>query len=146
MADPVRIEQVLGNLVVNAAKFTPEGGAIEVESAREGGQAVVRVRDNGNGIRADMLASVFDLFVQDEGSLARTQGGLGIGLTLAKRLVELHGGSVCAESAGIGQGSCFEVRLPLVGLEARTDGSAAHRGAAAPAQARAGGGGWRRHP
>ena len=124
MVDPVRIEQVLGNLVVNAAKFTPEGGAIEVESAREGGQAAVRVRDNGSGIRADMLACVFDLFVQDEGSLARTQGGLGIGLTLAKRLVELHGGSVCADSAGVGQGSCFEVRLPLVALEARADGSA----------------------
>jgi signal transduction histidine kinase len=124
-ADPVRIEQVLGNLVGNAAKFTPDGGEIEIESAREGSQAVVRVRDNGNGIRRDLLASVFDLFVQDEGSLARTQGGLGIGLTLVRRLVELHGGSVRAESEGVGRGSTFEIRLPLVALEARPDGSAA---------------------
>lgn len=131
MADPVRIEQVLGNLVVNAAKFTPEGGLIEVESAREGGYAVVRVRDNGSGIRAEMLDSVFDLFVQDDGCLARTQGGLGIGLTLVKRLVELHGGSVRARSEGVGQGSTFEIRLPLVATpEARGDGSAG--GAARP--------------
>jgi two-component system, sensor histidine kinase len=124
LADPVRIEQVLGNLLVNAAKFTPDGGAIEIESAREGGHAVVRVRDNGSGIRADMLASVFDLFVQDETSLARTHGGLGIGLTLAKRLVELHGGSLRAESRGVGQGSCFEVRLPLGAAAARPAGPA----------------------
>ena len=122
MADPVRIEQVLGNLLVNAAKFTPEGGAIEIESAREGRQAVVRVRDNGNGIRRDMLASVFDLFTQGDGSLARSQGGLGIGLTLARRLVELHGGSIRAESEGPGRGSTFEVRLPLAGVAARPEG------------------------
>ena len=132
MADPVRIEQVLGNLIANAAKFTPEGGLIEVESAREGGHAVVRVRDNGSGIRADMLASIFELFVQDEGSLARTQGGLGIGLTLVKRLVELHGGSVSARSEGLGRGSAFEIRLPLVSLEAQPAGSMG--GAAAPRQ------------
>jgi signal transduction histidine kinase/CheY-like chemotaxis protein len=123
IADPVRIEQVLGNLIVNAAKFTPDGGAIDIASASEGSSALVRVCDNGSGIRADILGSVFELFVQDDSSLERTHGGLGIGLTLVKRLVELHGGSVCALSEGAGKGSCFEIRIPLAVPEARGSGT-----------------------
>jgi CheY-like chemotaxis protein len=112
-ADPVRIEQAVGNLIVNAAKFTPAGGVITVEVLREGGAGVVRVSDTGVGIRADMLDTIFDLFAQSDVTLARTEGGLGIGLTLVKRLVELHGGTVTASSAGPGKGACFEARLPL---------------------------------
>ena len=114
LADPVRIEQVLGNLIVNAAKFTGAGGTISVEATREGAFGLVAVTDSGRGIAPEALVSVFDLFVQEDSSLARTQGGLGIGLTLVKRLVELHGGTVRASSPGIGKGSRFEVRLPLV--------------------------------
>src|SRR5262249_5429649 len=111
-ADPVRLAQVLGNLLNNAAKYTPEGGRIRLTAGREGGQAVVRVRDTGVGTPADMLAHVFDLFAQVDRRLDRAQGGLGIGLTLVKQLVELHGGSVEAHSAGPNQGSEFVVRLP----------------------------------
>jgi len=114
-ADPVRLEQAICNLVVNAAKFTPEEGTIDVEVSSEGGVAVISVADNGLGIQPDMLESIFDLFTQDSVSLARTKGGLGIGLTLVKRLVELHGGTVRAFSEGVGTGSRFEVRLPLDG-------------------------------
>jgi signal transduction histidine kinase len=116
-ADPVRLEQVIGNLLVNAAKFTPEGGAIEVAVRAGEGHAVVSVTDNGVGIRAGMLDSIFGLFMQEPVTLARTQGGLGIGLTLVKRLVELHGGSVRARSDGLGCGARFEVRLPLAETE-----------------------------
>jgi CheY-like chemotaxis protein/nitrogen-specific signal transduction histidine kinase len=112
-ADPVRLEQVIGNLIVNAAKFTPDGGTIEVEASAEGGEARVCVSDNGVGIKPEMIESIFDLFTQGAVSSARTDGGLGIGLTLVKRLVELHGGSVRATSGGLGCGSRFEVRLPL---------------------------------
>ena len=112
--DPVRIEQAIGNLIVNAAKFTPAGGAITVETRVEAGQGVVIVSDNGVGIRPDMLESIFDLFTQSEVSIDRTKGGLGIGLTLVKRLVGLHGGTVKAMSEGLGKGARFEARLPLV--------------------------------
>jgi signal transduction histidine kinase len=112
--DPVRLEQVFGNLIVNAAKFTPGGGTISVETRREGAFGVVAVSDTGKGIRADMLDAVFDLFVQEQSTLARSEGGLGIGLTLVKRLVEMHGGTVGVQSAGPGKGSRFEARFPLV--------------------------------
>jgi signal transduction histidine kinase/CheY-like chemotaxis protein len=112
-ADPVRLEQVIGNLVVTAAKFTPDGGAIEVSARREQDEAVVEVMDNGVGINPEMLEPIFGLFTQEAVTLARTQGGLGIGLTLVRRLVELHGGKVRAYSEGAGSGSRFEVRLPL---------------------------------
>jgi PAS domain S-box-containing protein len=112
-ADPVRLEQVLTNLLNNAAKFTPAGGRIAVEVAAEPGEAVLRVRDDGQGIAADLLPSIFDLFVQADRSLDRTHGGLGIGLTLVRNLVRFHGGSVSARSDGPGRGSEFEVRLPL---------------------------------
>lgn len=118
-ADPVRLEQVVCNLVLNAVKFTPDGGHIEVEVAREDGSALVAVTDDGPGIRPGMLESIFDLFAQESVTLARTKGGLGIGLTLARRLVELHGGSIRAFSDGLGHGSRFEVRLPVDAAESK---------------------------
>src|SRR5207248_2085596 len=108
------LAQVLANLLNNAAKYTEEGGRIWLTVAREEAEAVFRVRDTGMGIAPPMLASVFDLFTQVDRSLDRSQGGLGIGLTLVRRLVELHGGSVAAHSAGPGQGSEFVVRLPAL--------------------------------
>jgi signal transduction histidine kinase/DNA-binding response OmpR family regulator len=115
--DATRLAQVLANLLNNAAKFTPEGGSIQLTLAREGSEAVFRVRDTGIGIPPDILANVFDLFIQGDRSLDRSQGGLGIGLTLVRRLVEMHGGSVQAHSAGANQGSEFTVRLPLAADE-----------------------------
>ena len=114
-ADPVRLAQVVGNLLDNAAKYTPPGGPDLAErSSGEGGEVVLRVRDTGIGIAPELLPRVFDLFVQVDRSLARSQGGLGIGLTLVKRLVEMHGGSVEAHSDGPGKGSEFIVRLPAL--------------------------------
>jgi CheY-like chemotaxis protein len=109
----MRLEQAICNLLVNAAKFTPEGGTIDVQLSSERGFAVISVADNGLGIQPDMLESIFDLFTQDSVTLARTKGGLGIGLTLVKRLVELHGGTIRAFSEGLGTGARFEIRLPL---------------------------------
>src|SRR5262249_60296692 len=113
-ADATRLAQVVANLLNDAAKYTEERGRIWLTVGRDGGEAVVRVRDNGVGIPAEMLAQVFDLFTQVTHSLDRSQGGLGIGLTLAKSLVEMHGGSVRAHSDGPGTGSEFVVRLPLL--------------------------------
>ena len=113
-ADPTRLAQVITNLVNNAAKYTHAGGRIGVACEHHGGQAVVIVRDNGSGIPREMLSRIFDLFAQAEPSTARTHGGLGIGLTLVKNLVEMHGGTVVARSRGRGSGSEFEVRLPAV--------------------------------
>ncbi|HYN23353.1 MAG TPA: hybrid sensor histidine kinase/response regulator [Thermoanaerobaculia bacterium] len=111
-ADPTRLEQVVANLLNNAAKYTMPGGQIQIKAGLDGNEAVVRVRDNGIGVPPDVLDRVFEPFVQSEGSLARSEGGLGIGLTLAKSLVEMHGGSIEAHSPGLGQGSEFVVRLP----------------------------------
>ena len=111
--DPVRIAQALGNLLHNAAKFTPPGGHIRVEAGRAGEQLEIAVIDDGVGISAETLPLVFDLFTQDERSLERSQGGLGIGLSLVRGMVEMHGGSVRAESAGLQHGSRFTIRLPL---------------------------------
>ena len=113
-ADQARLAQVLSNLLNNAAKYTPPGGTIWISASRHGGDAVISVRDTGVGIPPDMLSRVFDLFQQVDRSIDRSQGGLGIGLTLARRLVEMHGGSIEATSAGPGQGSEFVVRLPIV--------------------------------
>ena len=110
--DLTRLVQVVGNLLNNAAKYTNEGGHIWLEAAAEDGEAVLRVRDDGMGLSADLLPHVFDLFTQADRSLDRSQGGLGIGLTLVRQLVELHGGRVEARSDGPGQGSEFIVRLP----------------------------------
>ena len=111
-ADPTRIEQILGNLLGNAVKFTPDDAVITLSVGREGAEAVLRVADTGIGMSRDLAARAFDPFVQGERPLDRSQGGLGIGLTLVKRLAELHGGSVSAESDGPGRGSVFTVRLP----------------------------------
>ncbi len=112
--DGTRLTQVVLNLLTNAAKYTPQGGKIRLAVERAGETAVVRVSDNGNGIPAEMLPKVFELFVQVERSLDRSEGGLGIGLTLVRRLVEKHGGTVEARSGGPGLGSEFIIRLPLL--------------------------------
>src|SRR5215207_3660145 len=113
-ADPMRLSQILSNLLTNAAKYTPPGGRIEVAAHREGSDACICVRDNGEGINPAKLPYVFDMFMQVDESLERSQGGLGIGLTLVRRLTEMHGGSVSAKSEGIGKGSEFVVRLPIL--------------------------------
>jgi signal transduction histidine kinase/ActR/RegA family two-component response regulator len=113
-ADPTRLEQVFANLLNNATKYTERGGSIEVIEEEDNGAVRVRVRDTGFGIPVTMLPHVFDLFTQADRTLDRAQGGLGIGLTLVKTLVELHGGTVAAHSDGPGQGSEFVVRLPIV--------------------------------
>jgi PAS domain S-box-containing protein len=112
-ADVTRLVQVLSNLINNAAKYTPSGGDVRVVAWREEGHALVAVADSGVGIPAEALGSVFEMFTQVRSNLDRAQGGLGIGLSLVRRLVELHGGRVSAASAGCGKGSTFTVRLPL---------------------------------
>ena len=119
-ADPVRLAQVFANLLNNAAKYTSNGGQITVRAEQRGSHVVVSVRDNGAGIRADVLAHVFEPFVQGERSYSRSKGGLGIGLTLARSIVVLHGGTIEARSPGLGQGSEFLVRLPLLSRVAET--------------------------
>jgi PAS domain S-box-containing protein len=120
-ADAVRLEQVILNLVTNAVKYTPAGRAIHVSVFEEGDEAVMAVRDEGAGIAPDVLPRIFDLFVQGETTLARTEGGLGIGLTLVRTLVQLHGGRVEVASDGPGRGSAFTVRLPRIDLESAGD-------------------------
>lgn len=117
-ADPIRIEQVIANLVGNAMRYTPAGQPIEVAVASDGGNAVLTVRDHGEGIPAPLLDRVFDLFVQGERSLDRRGGGLGVGLTLVQRLVRLHDGSVTASSSD--EGSVFVVKLPTLAGGAAT--------------------------
>jgi CheY-like chemotaxis protein len=126
-ADPVRLAQVFGNLLNNAAKYTPKGGQITLRAERHSGNVVVSVRDNGAGISAEVLPNIFDPFVQGERSYSRSQGGLGIGLTLARSIVVLHGGTIEARSAGLGQGSDFIVCLPLVQSDVATGGVAPTR-------------------
>ncbi len=113
VADPVRLAQVLANLLINAAKYTDAGGRIDLAATRERDEVVITIRDNGIGISADMMPRVFTLFAQASPALERSEGGLGIGLALVRGLVELHGGTVSAHSGGVGQGSQFVVRLPL---------------------------------
>jgi len=112
--DPVRLAQVVGNLLNNACKFTDRGGRIWLTVEDEGGLAVVRVRDTGIGLAAEQLGRVFELFAQVDNSLERARDGLGLGLTLVKKLVEMHNGTVEAHSEGLGRGSEFVVRLPLL--------------------------------
>jgi len=121
-ADSMRLEQIVMNLLTNAVKYTPRGGSINVTAGRDGDTALIVVEDTGVGMTADLTERVFELFVQGERSPARSEGGLGIGLTLVKRLVEMHGGSVNAMSAGPGRGSRFTVRLPVAATpQPRTD-------------------------
>ena len=112
-ADPTRLEQVFTNLLTNAAKYTELGGQIWLNTQRVDDEAEIRVRDNGMGIDPRLLPRIFDLFTQADDSLDRTQGGLGIGLTLTRTLVEMHGGTIVALSEGRGKGSEFVVRFPL---------------------------------
>jgi PAS domain S-box-containing protein len=112
--DPVRLTQIFGNLLNNSCKYTPPGGKVSVTARQEGSEVVVTVADTGAGIPPDKLSSIFEMFTQIDGSLERSQGGLGIGLTLAKRLVQMHEGSIEAHSAGEGRGSEFVVRLPVM--------------------------------
>ena len=114
MGDFARLSQVVANLLNNACKYTPEGGRIRLTASAERGVATISVEDNGSGIERDLLPRVFELFVQGDRGLDRSQGGLGIGLTLVKRLVELHQGEVAADSAGPGKGASFRVTLPCI--------------------------------
>jgi two-component system CheB/CheR fusion protein len=111
--DVTRLSQVFTNLLNNAAKYSERARTIHVSAQQEGATVVVRVRDEGIGIAPDEIPHVFDLFMQADRTLERSQGGLGVGLSLVKRLVEQHGGTVDAFSEGIGNGSAFTVRLPL---------------------------------
>jgi CheY-like chemotaxis protein/two-component sensor histidine kinase len=111
--DALRLSQVFANLLNNSAKYTEPGGHISLSAWREDRQAVVQVQDNGMGLSPDMLEEVFQPFVQADRSASRAQGGLGIGLSIVRSLVELHGGRVRAHSGGLGRGSIFEVRLPV---------------------------------
>jgi signal transduction histidine kinase len=110
--DPARLHQIVLNLLTNAAKYTEPKGRIAVSGERHGDQIVLRVADTGIGIAPDVLPQVFDLFIQERHAVDHSQGGLGLGLTIVRRLVELHGGSVTAASDGVGRGSEFTVRLP----------------------------------
>jgi CheY-like chemotaxis protein/nitrogen-specific signal transduction histidine kinase len=112
-ADSTRLVQCVVNILTNAAKYTQPHGVIRVETAEEAAEAVLTIADNGPGISSDLLPHIFDLFVQSERTLDRSQGGLGIGLSLVKRLIEMHGGRISARSPGPGEGSIFEIRLPL---------------------------------
>jgi signal transduction histidine kinase/CheY-like chemotaxis protein len=113
-ADATRMDQIVSNLVTNAIKYTPPGGLIRIATRREGNWAVLTVTDTGIGLEPELLPQVFDLFVQGQRALDRSQGGLGIGLTLVRRLAELHGGTAEADSAGTGKGAVFTVRMPAI--------------------------------
>jgi CheY-like chemotaxis protein/two-component sensor histidine kinase len=129
--DPLRLAQVISNLLTNAAKYTEPGGVITVRAERAGGDVAVRVRDTGIGISADMLPRIFDLFVQERQSVDRSQGGLGLGLTIVRSLVAMHRGSVSVHSDGPGQGSEFTIRLPV----ALADDASVRERAASPESA-----------
>lgn len=129
--DPARLTQVIANLLHNASKYSPEGTAIDLRSESLEGEAIVTVRDHGIGIDEELLPRIFDLFSQGKRGLDRAQGGLGVGLTLARRLTEMHGGRIEARSFGRDQGSEFRVRLPCIAL-VRRDSDAASPAAPAP--------------
>ena len=112
--DPTRLAQVFSNVLINSAKYTPANGSISLGALREGDQVAVRVKDTGIGIAEEHLGRIFKMFGQVESALNRAQGGQGIGLALARGLVELHGGTIHARSEGLGKGSEFEIRLPAV--------------------------------
>ncbi len=132
--DSIRLAQVIGNLLTNAAKYTPEGGRIQVSVSNEGNECLIRVTDSGVGIAAEMLPKVFEMFTQVGKHVDRSQGGLGIGLALVRKLVELHGGTVMAESGGAGEGSTFTVRFPLVtNIPSLLNVDVSHTAPAAPA-------------
>ncbi|HEX4512289.1 MAG TPA: ATP-binding protein, partial [Polyangiaceae bacterium] len=113
VGDATRLAQVFTNLLTNAAKYTPQNGHVVLSASREGDDVVVRVRDDGAGIAPEMIGRIFDMFVQERQTLDRSAGGLGLGLTIVRSLVQLHGGSVGVSSPGLGRGSEFVVRLPF---------------------------------
>jgi CheY-like chemotaxis protein/two-component sensor histidine kinase len=127
-ADLTRLAQVFGNLLTNSAKYTQKGGHIWLTAERQGWEVSVSIRDNGLGIPAESLRSIFDMFSQVDRSIERSTGGLGIGLALVKGLVEMHGGTVTAQSAGVGKGSTFIVRLPILEHGREDAISQEHRG------------------
>lgn len=135
MGDHTRLAQALGNLLNNAAKYTPPGGKLALRVRREGAHVRIEVKDNGEGIPSEMLENIFSLFAQVRGSLERSQGGLGIGLYLVRNLVELHGGSVVAHSTGLGEGSTFTMTLPCLPPQVEAPASAS------PSKAGSGSGG-----
>ncbi len=118
-ADPVRVEQIITNILTNAVKYTPEGGHVDMNIGAADGQAVISVKDDGVGIAPERIEGIFELFAQAENAIGRAQGGMGIGLALVRNLVELHGGGVAASSDGVGKGSEFVVRLPRAKEEER---------------------------
>jgi CheY-like chemotaxis protein len=130
-ADPARIAQVIGNLLTNAAKYTPPGGCIALTVEQDGDEAVISAIDSGVGIPRDSLETVFDMFSQVGRNMHHAQGGLGIGLSLVRQLVSLHGGTVAASSEGAGKGSTFVVRLPLDRSGAAAPGATPASGVAA---------------
>jgi signal transduction histidine kinase/CheY-like chemotaxis protein len=131
-ADPTRLAQIVANLLFNAVKYTPEGGWIRLEVESRDGQAEIRVSDNGIGLSTETRARMFEPFVQGDDALTRRHGGLGIGLSLVQRLVELHGGTIEAESGGQGEGSTFTVRLPALDTVPPRPPASAPAGPAAP--------------
>jgi len=133
-ADPTRLEQIIANLVMNAVKYTPAGGSIRVTVGRENGNAVLRVADNGIGMRGELLSRVFEPFVQGEPGLDRSAGGLGLGLTLVRQLAALHGGSARAESEGPGRGSMFTVQFPAIEPRLQAQRPATGAGSAGPSR------------
>jgi signal transduction histidine kinase len=121
VGDPERLQQVVWNLLTNAIKFTPSGGSVRIETWQDGGMVHVQVRDNGIGIATDFLPHVFERFRQADGGIGRSHGGLGLGLSIVKHVVEAHGGEVEAASAGRGQGATFTVKLPVLPAAAGAD-------------------------
>jgi signal transduction histidine kinase/ActR/RegA family two-component response regulator len=120
LADPVRAEQIVSNVLTNAMKYTPDGGTVTVTLDHKGGDAIIRVEDDGVGIAPERIGTIFELFAQAENAIGRAQGGMGIGLALVRNLVELHGGSISASSDGLGKGSVFTIRLPIATEAAQT--------------------------
>ena len=121
MADQERLQQIVWNLLSNAVKFTPAGGEVRISAAaKEGASVSIRVEDTGKGIAAELLPYVFDRFRQGDTSTTKRHGGLGLGLAIVRHLVELHGGTVSARSAGEGRGAVFEIVLPIAALSPRT--------------------------
>src|SRR5262249_34125348 len=131
-ADPARLVQIIVNLLNNAAKYTEPGGRVMLTAQRDGNEAVIRVRDTGIGIPQEMLPHVFELFTQGKWSEDRSQGGMGIALALLRRLVDLHGGTIAAHSAGLGQGSEFVIRLPALSVHAAESGGPTRDGGGSP--------------
>ena len=120
--DGSRLQQIVWNLLSNAVKFTPRDGDVNLRLRAEGGDTVLMVTDTGPGIEAEFLPHVFERFRQADSSITRAHTGLGLGLAIVRHLIELHGGTVTAESNGIGKGASFTVRLPLLEVHARVDG------------------------